>query len=135
VGYRFSQYKAGAFDVFSGLSFNQEEFSNEADRNSGEILTGEELTYKISDRTSFTERCVVFPNFTNPGEFRINLDSSTLVRFNHWLGWQTSVSNNHLTDPAAGSRTSDLLVTTGIRFTFGEKRTFRSRLGTAVVAN
>jgi putative salt-induced outer membrane protein len=76
VGYRFAQYKATAFDVFSGLSFNQESFSNEADRNSGEILTGEELTYRISDRTSFTERCVVFPNFTNRGEFRVNLDSS-----------------------------------------------------------
>jgi len=58
VGYPSAEYKATTFDAFSGLSFNQESFSNQADRNSGEILAGEELSCNISDRTSFTQRCI-----------------------------------------------------------------------------
>jgi hypothetical protein len=67
--------------AFSGTPFGfplESAFTFTGIPNSGEILTGEELTYKIGDRTSFTERCVVFPNFTNPGEFHINFDSYTL---------------------------------------------------------
>lgn len=56
------------FQVFGGGSYNRENFSNGVKRNSGEILAGEELSLKLSDRVLFRRDCNssrIFPTPAN----------------------------------------------------------------------
>ena len=106
-------------DLFSGGSFNKEYFSTGLRRKSGEVLFGEDLTHKLSGRTSLKERLVFFPNLSETGEYRIAFDTSAVTSLNRWLGWQVTVSDRYLSNPVPGIKKNDLLLTTGLRVTFG----------------
>ena len=111
------------FQVFAGGSSNQEYFGSGLRRKSGESVTGEEWTYRITDDTSFTERLAVYSNLSNLGEYRMTFDSTATTRLNDWLSWQATLSDRYLSNPRAGKRPNDLMFTTGIRITFGNGTT------------
>jgi putative salt-induced outer membrane protein YdiY len=136
LGRRLADASAATLDVFTGATFNREVFSSFPDRMSGEFLGGQELTYRFSSRTSVNERLVLFPNFTSPGNFRLTFDSSALIKFNNWLGWESRVSEMYLTNPVNVARNNDVIVTTGIRLSYGgEERKFKPRSKIAPFTN
>lgn len=106
-------------DLFAGGAFNQEYYSTEPTRRSGEIVLGEELAYKLSNITSLTERLVVFPNLSEGGEFRLAFDTTAVTRLSRLLSWQVTLSDRYISNPVPGVTKNDLLLTTGIRLTFG----------------
>ncbi len=108
-------------DIFAGGSFNQEFFSTDLKRRSAEVLLGEELTHKVSGATTFTERAVFYPNLTETGEYRFTFDSSVATKLREWLAWQVSLSDHFISNPIPGIKKNDLLLTTGVRLTFGGK--------------
>jgi hypothetical protein len=89
-------------------------------RTSGEALVGEEITYKLSSRTSLKEKTVFFPNMSETGEFRLNFDTSAVMALKTWLGWQITFSDRYLSDPVIGAKSNDVLLSTGLRLTFGK---------------
>jgi putative salt-induced outer membrane protein YdiY len=108
------------FDVFGGGSYNKEYFSTGLHRSSGEALAGEELSHKLSARSLLKQRMTFFPNMTETGEYRLNFDTSLVTSMNRWLSWQVTLSDRYLSNPVAGAKKNDLLLTTGIRLTFAK---------------
>src|SRR4029453_6490388 len=98
-----------------------EDFSTGETRNSGELLGGEELTTKLSDRLTFKERLTFFPNLSETGENRVTFDSALGAKLTESLTWQFVISDRYLSNPPFGSKKNDLLLTTGLGFTFGGK--------------
>jgi putative salt-induced outer membrane protein YdiY len=90
AGVRLRQSSNTSFDLFGGASLNQEVFSTEPARRSGELITGQELRLKLTPRTEFTERLMFFPNFTQTGEYRVAFDSTAVLKVNSWLGMADS---------------------------------------------
>jgi putative salt-induced outer membrane protein YdiY len=116
--------------LFGGGSFTQEFFSTGLTRRSVEGVLGEELSYKPTNSTFLTGRIVWFPNLSEPGEYRVTGDASAVVRLNSWLSWQTTISDRFITNPLLGVQKNDLLITTGIRVSFGKEGAGgQSRLG------
>lgn len=119
LGFHAKKTERTRLDLFAGGAFNQEYYSTEPTRRSGEVLLGEELTFKLSDITSLTERLVAFPNLSDIGEFRITFDTTAVTRLNRLLSWQVTLSDRYISNPIPGVKKNDLLFTTGIRLTFG----------------
>ncbi|HEY3128290.1 MAG TPA: DUF481 domain-containing protein [Acidobacteriota bacterium] len=109
-------------DVFAGASYNQEFFSTDLTRRSAEILLGEELSHKVSGATTISERFVLYPNLSETGEYRFTFDSSAATKLREWLAWQVSFSDRFISNPIPGIKKNDVLLTTGIRLTFGGKK-------------
>jgi putative salt-induced outer membrane protein YdiY len=120
MGYRAIKSERTLLDVFGGGSFNKEYFSTGLRRSSGEVLMGEELTHRLSSRSLLKERLVFFPNMSNRGEFRLNFDASLVTNLNRWMSWQVTLSDRYLSNPVSGAKNNDLLLTTGIRFSFAK---------------
>lgn len=132
AGIRVAQTKQGAFDLFTGASMNHEAFSAASatpNRIAAEMLVGGQSSYSLSNRTSLAGRFSMYPNLTQRGEYRTVLDTSASTRLNSWLGWQVTLSQVYVSNPAQGARPSDMLLSTGLRFSVGQERPFKSRTG------
>ena len=119
LGWHVQDTDRTVFDVFSGGSFNQEFFTSET-RRSGEIVLGQELTYRLVESTSLSERFSFFPNLSNTGEYRHQFDATLTTDLAKWLAWHFTISNRFLSNPIPGVKKNDVLMTTGVRFSFGE---------------
>ncbi len=118
LGYYFVKNERAQFQVFGGGAYNREKFATGETRNSGELLVGEELTYKMSDRVLFKERFQFFPNLSETGEYRMTFDSLLTTKITKWLTWNVTLSDRYISNPPFTSKKNDLLFTTGIGVTF-----------------
>ena len=135
LGYHLIKTKNTVFDAFGGASFNQEYFSayttaNPAPppviidvpsetRRSAEVVVGESLSAKLGPRTVLGEQLSFFPNLSSTGEYRVTLDATANTKIKSWLGWQVTFSDRYISDPPLGLKGNDLLLSTGLRLSFG----------------
>jgi len=119
LGWHVQNTDRTVFNVYSGGSFNQEFFTSET-RRSGEIVLGEELTHKLVETIGLTEQLTFYPNLSNTGEYRLQFDLTLTTEIARWLAWHFTLSDRFLSNPIPGVKKNDVLMTTGVRFTFGE---------------
>ena len=119
LGWHAKKSERIVFDIFSGGSFNQEFFSNDLTRRSAEIVVGEELTYKISTKTVLSEKAAFYPNLSETGEYRLQFDAALTTDLQNRLAWHLTFSNRFLSNPIPGVKKNDVLLSTGLRFSFG----------------
>ena len=136
LGYHVINTKKTQFDGFGGGSFNQEYFASytianpapppvllfepSQSRHSAEIVAGESLSTKLGPRTTVSEQLSFFPNLSSTGEYRVTLDANAVTKLKIWLGWQITLSDRYISDPPFGLKGNDLLLSTGLRLTFGK---------------
>lgn len=121
-GFGYHAYKGESLvmDLSGGAGLNKEFFSSGLRRTSGEALLGEEISYRLSGAASLRQKMVIYPNLSNGGDYRVNFDLSALTAIRKWLGWQFTVSERLLSNPAPGRKRNDIMVTTGVRLTFAK---------------
>ena len=122
LGYHVIKTDVTMLDLFGGASFNQEFFSTDITRRSAEILVGNEFSYKMANNVLLNERLTIYPNMSELGQYRGQFDTSMLTKLSTWLGWQITLSDRYLSNPLPGIKKNDLLLTTGLRVTFGRER-------------
>jgi len=136
LGYHLIKSKNIQFDVFGGLSFAQEYFASYAtanpappppliaiasqSRHSAEIVTGETLGLKLGPRTTVSEQLSFFPNLSSTGDYRVTFDGTAATKLKSWLSWQVTFSDRYISNPPFGLKGNDLLLSTGLRLTFGK---------------
>jgi putative salt-induced outer membrane protein YdiY len=136
LGYHLVKTKNTQFDVFGGGSFNQEYFSSytipnpvpppalllqaSQSRHSAEVVSGETLSTKLGPKTKLSEQLSVFPNLSSLGDYRVTFDANATTKLNSWLGWQVTLTDRYISNPPIGLKGNDLLLSTGLRLTFGK---------------
>jgi putative salt-induced outer membrane protein len=127
LGYHVIKEKNRAFDLFGGVAFNQEYYSqpfNPPDpsttRRTSEIDAGETFTAKLGSRTALTEQFSIFPNLSDTGDYRLQFDATAATKIKNWLSWQVTFSDRYVSRPLEGLKNNDLLFATGLRLTFGK---------------
>jgi len=118
VGYHVIKTKPTTFDVYGGGDFNQSYYVSLTQK-TGEIMVGEYFAHSFSGRTTLSERFVFFPNITDTGAYRYTFDSHAVTKLNNWLGWQVGFDDLYVSNPPVGIKKNDLILTTGLRLTFG----------------
>jgi len=137
-GYHIIKSARTTFDIFGGISYDRDEFgaytiTNPAPppllldiasstQNSAEAVIGEEFDSHLSKRTLFTERFSFFPNLSHTGDYRTQFDSTLAVQLKNWLSWQMTFSDRYITYPPPGLKGNDLLLSTGLRVTWGKAK-------------
>jgi putative salt-induced outer membrane protein YdiY len=131
LGYHVINTKATTFDVFGGGSYNQAFFGATAatatepamaavTRKTGEIVLGETFNAKLNSRTTVTEQFSIYPNISETGTYRFQFDATAATKLKNWLSWQVTYSDRYLSNPLPGFKTNDLLLSSGVRLTFGK---------------
>jgi putative salt-induced outer membrane protein YdiY len=126
LGYHVIKAKSTTFDVFGGGDYEQEFFSaipafpTGLTRKTGEIVAGEEFDAKLNGRTTLAEKFSLYPNVSNTGEYRFQFDATAATKLKTWLSWQVTYSDRYLSDPLPGLKKNDVLLSTGLRLSFGK---------------
>ena len=107
-----------ALDLLAGGTFNREFFTT-FNRSSAEVLLGETFTHKFLASSAFNEALFFYPNLSSTGDFRSTFSLGLVTRLTKVLSWQTSFNDYYLSNPPPGKKTNDLLLSTGLRLTFG----------------
>jgi Protein of unknown function, DUF481 len=135
LGYHMIKTAKTQFDVFGGGSFDQEYFSTYTTTNPapppatvlvpavthhfGEIVLGESLGTKLGPRTTVSEQVSFFPNLSSTGNYRVTIDANATTKLKSWLSWQVTFNDRYITNPPLNLKGNDLLLSTGLRLTFG----------------
>ena len=131
LGYHVIKTKNTTLDAFAGGDFDQDFFGAIAatatapaipavTRKNGEVDLGETFNAKINNRTTFSEQFSLFPNVSTTGSYRFQFDATAATKLKNWLSWQVTYSDRYLSDPLAGFKKNDLILSTGVRLTFGK---------------
>jgi putative salt-induced outer membrane protein YdiY/small nuclear ribonucleoprotein (snRNP)-like protein len=127
VGYHLIKEKDRTFDVFGGATYNHESYSKpfnppnpSTTRKTAEIVLGETLATKLGSRTTLGEQFSFFPNLSDTGDNRLQLDATAATKLKNWLSWQITFSDRYVSRPLLGLKDNDVLFTTGLRLTYGK---------------
>jgi putative salt-induced outer membrane protein YdiY len=131
LGYHAIKTKNTTFDVFAGGSYDADFFGALAatattpampaiTRKTGEVVLGETFNAKLNNRTSITEQFSLYPNISNTGSYRFQFDTTAATKLKNWLSWQVTYSDRYLSNPLPTFKKNDLILSTGVRLTFGK---------------
>jgi putative salt-induced outer membrane protein YdiY/small nuclear ribonucleoprotein (snRNP)-like protein len=127
LGYHLIKEKDRTFDVFGGITYNHESYSEpfrppnpSTTRKTAEIVLGETLATKLGSRTRLSEQFSFFPNLSDTGDYRLQLDATAATKLKNWLSWQVTLSDRYVNTPLLGLKNNDLLFTTGLRLIYGK---------------
>ena len=124
AGYHVIKSMSTTFDLFAGGSYKQDQFSTGLIVKSAQALVGDELDYKLNDRAGISEQLTFYPNLSQRGQYFVTLDTTATTKLYKWISWQVTFSDRYLTNPVPGTMKNDLLLTTGLRMTFGKANAF-----------
>ena len=135
IGGHLIKTKNAQFDVFAGAGYNQEFFGAytlpnptpppattlfpAVTQRNAEANVGETFSAKLGSRSTFNETFNYFPNLSGPSGYRYTFNTVLSTAISRWLGWQFSLNDNYLSNPPTGIKGNDLLLSTGLRLTFG----------------
>jgi putative salt-induced outer membrane protein len=105
-------------DLLGGADYTREKYSALPSRSFAAISAGEELSHKLGMNTLLTEKLYFFPNLNDTGEYRATFNFGTVTKISKWLGWQNAFGDIYVTNPPAGAKQNDILLTTGLNFSF-----------------
>jgi putative salt-induced outer membrane protein YdiY len=136
-GYHVIKNDRTLFDIFGGADYDRDEFGSYSYLNpappppiidvasytlsSAEAVVGEEFDSHLSKRAYFTERFLFFPNLSHTGDYRMQFNTALAVTMKTWLSWQTSFQDQYISYPPPGLKGNDIVLSTGIRVTWGSK--------------
>ena len=120
LGYHLINTKTSSLDLFAGGGLNKEFFTDNTSRASGEALLGEAFSRQFSKSTTLTESIQFFPNLKKSGELRYVFNLGLTTVLTRMLSWQMNFANLYQSNPLQGVKTSDGILTTGLRFSFGK---------------
>ena len=108
-------------DVLTGGAWNHT-WQTGRNSDSPEALVGSTLRHKFTDKLKLQNSFTFFQNVTDSHEFRYILDTTLSVDLTKKVGWFVTVGNRFNNDPVGSNDKNDFLFTTGMRFSYGQKK-------------
>jgi putative salt-induced outer membrane protein len=117
LGLHVIKREATTLDFLGGANYTREKYSLFS-RNFAAATLGEEFMHKIHASTVIKQKLYFFPDLSNTGEYRATFDFGTVTKISKWLGWQNAFGDIFVTNPPAGKKQNDIVLTTGLNITF-----------------
>jgi putative salt-induced outer membrane protein YdiY len=134
LGFHAIKSDATTLDLLAGFNYTHETYSNGPEvtpvtvpptftsygvTNRFAALTlGEELTHKVGKSTVITQKLYLFPDLSNTGQYRGTFDLGSVTKISKWLGWQNHAGDIYVSNPPEGTKQNDVVLTTGLNFSF-----------------
>jgi putative salt-induced outer membrane protein YdiY len=82
------------------------------------LTLGQILNKKLGKSTVLTEDATFYPNLQDSGQYRFVFNVGTVTKLNKWFGWQNQFGDIYVSNPPTGSKSNDVIFTTGLNIAF-----------------
>jgi putative salt-induced outer membrane protein YdiY len=119
------------FDVFGGVAYTHETYSNGAPipgtpffvsygmtSRFVALTLGDQLTAQLGKSTVLTQSANFLPNLQHTGQYQAIVNIGTVTKLNKVLGWQNQFNDIYVSNPPIGTKTNDVVFTTGLNLAF-----------------
>jgi putative salt-induced outer membrane protein YdiY len=117
LGFHVIKNDRTTLDLLGGLNYTRENYSA-FHRNFAALTIGEELAQKLGASTLLTQKLYFFPDLSDTGQYRGVFNLGTVTKMSKWLGWQNAFGDIYVTNPPAGKKQNDIILTTGLNVSF-----------------
>jgi putative salt-induced outer membrane protein YdiY len=104
-------------DLLGGLNYTRENYTT-FNRNFAALTLGEELSQKLGASTVLTQKLYFYPDLSDTSQYRGVFNFGTVTKINKWFGWQNAFGDIYVTNPPAGKKQNDIILTTGLNVSF-----------------
>jgi putative salt-induced outer membrane protein len=119
LGYHAIKNDNTTLDFLGGLNYTRESYTT-LQRNLVALTLGEELMHKLGKSTVLNQKLYFFPDLNSAGDFRGTFDFASVTKISKRFGWQNSFTDVYVTNPPAGKKQNDVILTTGLNVAFGQ---------------
>jgi putative salt-induced outer membrane protein len=119
LGYHAIKNDNTTLDFLGGLNYTRESYTT-LQRNLVALTLGEELMHKLGKSTVLNQKLYFFPDLNSAGDFRGTFDFASVTKISKRFGWQNSFTDVYVTNPPAGKKQNDVILTTGLNVSFGQ---------------
>lgn len=132
-GYHAIKSDATTLDFLGGVNYTHETYSNGTLLDPGPppifvsygvtnrfvaLTLGEELNTKLGKSTVVTQSLGFYPDLQQSGQYRGTFSLGTVTKISKWFGWQNQFGDIYVSNPPSASKKNDLILTTGLNFSF-----------------
>lgn len=121
LGFHVIASKATTLDLLGGIGYTYENYYTGLVNNIVNANVGEELTHKFTENTSATEALYFYPYLNHAGNYRGTFNFGLASKFYRALTWNLNFNDIYNSQPVAGTKNNDLVLTTGLGIAFGQK--------------
>ena len=82
------------------------------------LTLGEELNHKLGKNTVVTQNLYFFPDLQDTSQYRGTFSLGTVTKISKRFGWQNQFGDIYVSNPPTGAKKNDLVLTTGLNFSF-----------------
>lgn len=113
--------KDTTLDVLGGFGYTYENYVGGLVNNFINADIGEVFSHNFTPNTAVNEKLFFYPYLNDAGNYRGTFDFGVASKFYHALTWNLNFGDIYNSQPLAGKRNNDLVLTTGLGITFGAK--------------
>lgn len=129
-GYHAIASDSTTLNFLGGVNFTHETYSNGPMISPGvfasygvtnkfaALTLGEELMHKLGKSTVVTQNFDFYPDLQDTSQYRGTFNLGTVTKISKSFGWQNQFGDIYVSNPPVGSKKNDLVITTGLNYTF-----------------
>jgi putative salt-induced outer membrane protein YdiY len=121
LGYHAIATKVTTLDLLGGFGYTYENYSTGLTNNLLNATIGDEFKHNFTPNTSVSQDFYFFPYLNDNGGYRGIFDFGLATKFYRAITWNLNFTDRYNSKPVAGKKNNDVLFTTGLGLTFGQK--------------
>jgi putative salt-induced outer membrane protein len=127
VGYKLIDTKEANFEIFGGLGYTADKYSvaqliggkRDTSFSRASIYLGEASSHQISPTVSFKQRLELYPGVSGDKAVLAKFSAGLSVAMSSTMSLNVGLVDSYNSKPAAGSKSNDLGIFTGVNVKFG----------------
>jgi putative salt-induced outer membrane protein YdiY len=109
------------FDLLGGVVWTHESYTPTPTNSFAAMDLGEIYMHKLGAGSLVTEQAFFYPDLNQAGQYQFAVDSAFSTKLGKILAWQTAFSDRYTSFPPAGSKSNDVVLTTGLGITLSRR--------------
>jgi putative salt-induced outer membrane protein len=108
--------------LLTGVGYTRESYNTGLTRNLVSATIGDELTHKLSSRTTFTQNLHYLPSLNDTSVYRLVTNVGLTTKLVSWVTANLLFNGRYNSQPVLGNKKNDVIFTTGLRICIRRKK-------------